>query len=45
MMKKKQFYEKPSMKVIEVKLQAQLLNSSPGGTGGSIDSMGNPEEL
>ena len=36
-MKKKQFYEKPSMKVFELKQQPQLLAGSAVTQSGSID--------
>ena len=35
-MKKKQFYEKPSMKVFELKQQPQLLAGSGGDIPGSV---------
>ena len=43
-MKKKQFYEKPSMKVFELKQQPQLLAGSDG-YGYLIPPMGDPEDL
>lgn len=42
-MKKKQFYEKPSMKVVELKQQPQLLAGSNGY--GNLPPMGDPEDL
>ena len=42
-MKKKQFYEKPSMKAFELKQQTQLLAGSNGN--GNLNSMGDPEDL
>lgn len=42
-MKKKQFYEKPSTKVFELKQQPQLLAGSNGS--GNLPPMGDPEEL
>ena len=42
-MKKKQFYEKPSMKVFELKQQPQLLAGSTGS--GYLDPMSDPEDL
>ena len=42
-MKKKQFYEKPSIKVFELKQQSQLLAGSDGD--GYLPPMGNPEDL
>ena len=42
-MKKKQFYEKPSMKVVELKQQPQLLAGSNGY--GNLPPMGEPEDL
>ncbi len=42
-MKKKQFYEKPSMKVFELKQQPQLLAGSNGS--GDLPAMGDPEDL
>ena len=42
-MKKKQFYEKPSMKVFKLKQQPQLLAGSDGD--GYLPPMGDPEDL
>ena len=42
-MKKKQFYEKPSMKVFELKQQPQLLTGSDGD--GYLPPMGDPDDL
>ena len=42
-MKKKQFYEKPSMKVFELKQQQHLLAGSDGD--GYLPPMGDPEDL
>ena len=42
-MKKKQFYEKPSMKVFELKQQPQLLAGSNGS--GDLHPMGDPDDL
>lgn len=42
-MKKKQFYEKPSMKVFELKQQPQLLVGSDGY--GNLPPMGEPDDL
>ena len=42
-MKKKQFYEKPSMKVFELKQESALLAGS--GSDGNLDPMGDPEDL
>ena len=42
-MKKKQFYEKPSMKVVELKQQPTLLAGSDGY--GNLPPMGDPEDL
>ena len=42
-MKKKQFYEKPSMKVFKLKQQPQLLAGSDGY--GNLPPMGDPEDL
>ena len=41
-MKKKQFYEKPSMKVFELKQQPQLLAGSPLGNPDDYPGNGNP---
>jgi len=43
-MKKKQFYEKPSMKVFELKQQPQLLAGS-NADGFLLPGMGDPEDL
>jgi len=43
-MKKKQFYEKPSMKVFELKQQPQLLAGS-NADGYLLPPMGDPEDL
>ena len=43
-MKKKQFYEKPSMKVFELKQQPQLLAGS-NADGFLLPPMGDPEDL
>jgi len=43
-MKKKQFYEKPSMKVFELKQQPQLLAGS-NADGYFLTPMGDPEDL
>ena len=42
-MKKKQFYEKPSMQVVQLKQQPQLLAGSDGY--GNLNPMGDPEDL
>ena len=42
-MKKKHFYEKPSMKVFELKRLPQLLAGSGGD--GNLNPMGNPYDL
>ena len=42
-MKKKQFYEKPSMQVVKLKQQPQLLAGSNGD--GNLPPMGDPEDL
>ena len=42
-MKKKHFYEKPSMQVVQLKQQPQLLAGSGGS--GNINPMGDPEDL
>jgi hypothetical protein len=42
-MKKKQFYEKPSMQVFELKQQPQLLAGSNGN--GDLNPMSDPEDL
>ena len=42
-MKKKQFYEKPSMQVFELKQQTQLLAGSNGD--GNLPPMGDPDDL
>jgi hypothetical protein len=42
-MKKKQFYEKPSMEVFKLKQQTQLLAGSNGD--GNLNPMEDPEDL
>lgn len=42
-MKKKQFYEKPSMQVVKLQQQPQLLAGSNGD--GNLPPMGDPEDL
>ncbi|MCR5159924.1 MAG: hypothetical protein K6D37_12485 [Prevotella sp.] len=48
-MKKKQFYEKPTMKVVQLRHQSHILSASPyetTGTGGtSINAMDEEEDL
>ena len=42
-MKKKQFFEKPSIEVVELKQQPQLLAGSNGN--GNLNPMDDPEDL
>jgi len=46
---KKKLYEKPTMQVVKLKQQPQLLAGSPGGemqtNSAGINAMGDPEDL